>query len=827
MDKIRVAMSPHPDKIDKNASSGIAQVVLNWARHLPAHGIEIVPDGHPADVTIGHVTANVEADIHVSHGLLWTEEFDLKQYAYEVNRDLVIAAKNAMQVIVPSMWVADVYRRDMHLTPNVIRHGVNVEEWLPRESEGYVLYTKNRTSDGLNPDALNMIAREMPHVKFVTTFATKDSPPNVHTLGGTVPHAEMKRHIENAAVVLMTDRETWGIAAAEALAAGVPVVSTDRGAVKDFVEHGRTGYLYKSRYIEDAKQGIRFCLTYGEILGKNARCYAEEYLTWDYPAERVAEIIREVNFQKNSVRNIGVGVVITSHNYGDKVGKAIESVMGQTYQNIEEIIVVDDSSDEADKTFEVVNVFDGEPGPHVAYRRVEFGNVALARNHGMNEVSGTYIVSLDGDDWLRPEWVADCVSLLEEDKHAGFAYGGSEVVLKDGEILMPPELAEQTGLRAHRPWPTEDHDKQFFAGNQYPSGIMFRKVAFDRVMGYRARYAQHGAGTEDAHLTLSLLSRGWTGRMTTPNVNNLWVHTDGFGHVSGDSEYEEANWRVWFPWTEDYRFPFAAVATPKYLSHPVRSYEPYVSVIIPVGPAHEATLVNALDSLEAQKVRNWEAIVVFDYQPGFDVLKRFMTAYPFVQFIESNGTGPGRARNLGVSAARADYITFLDADDYYSPNFFNHVNPRASKDNNAVVYSRYFSKMTREQHAKYSGTIVKEDGDIVAVDYAFRPFDSKRAMQRPDGDRPYVWSGVNVLLPKKWHYEIGGFREDMASWEDCLYLLRLAWKGYTFHLIDEPLWVYSFTDGTRRSNSNGMESGLMTIFQDEYDRMLEGQYDGM
>lgn len=829
-DEIRVSMSPHPDDVSDNPNSGIAQVIVNWAEKLKEHGIRVVPKDHPAQVSIGHAAANPLADIHVSHGLLWTGEFELGQYGYDINEALVRAARNAREIITPSEWVADVYRRDMHVNPRVIRHGVNVDLWRRRPHKGYVLYTKNRESDGLNPSALNMLAREMPSVTFMTTFATRESPPNVKTLGGAVPHDEMKQRIEEAAAVLMLDRETWGIAAAEALAAGVPVITTDRGAVKDFVVHGETGYVYKDRALLDVIQGINFCLEHRDVLSANAWIYAEKHLTWDDPIEQVANTIRDVLWHKTHDQPT-ISVVITSHNYGDRVGKAISSVFDQSHKDIEEVFVIDDSSDEGDKTPEVVESFDSKPGPHVHYERTEFGNVALARNHGIAQSRSKYVVSLDGDDWIERDWIKDTLALLEEDPTAGFAYSGVKVLVRDGTIAVPKQLVDQVpGSQPGRDFPTEDHDKQFIPGvpNQYPgSAVMFRREALKRTGGYRFRYAPDGAGSEDAELYLRLLSIGYHGRMADPTPSNLWVHTDGEGVVSSQYDYEEVDWHYWHPWTRDWKFPFAAVATPKNKSHPVHSYEPQVSVIIPVGPAHETLLSRALDSIEAQEFRNWEVIVVWDYMPGQHTLNWYQQAYPFVRWEFSAGTGPGRARNIGVYKAQADYITFLDADDYYSPTFLSYVTPELSAREDVIVYSEYYGRMTHEQFEEFGGNIVKDEGKHFIVSYSFRDYDPKRAFERPGGDRPYVWTGVNILLPKAWHREVGGFREDMASWEDCLYLYRLAWAGYNFKRIERPLWVYNFMEGRRREASRGSEPGLMVLLQEEYDRLVAKQYVGV
>ncbi len=115
-----------------------------------------------------------------------------------------------------------------------------------------------------------------------------------------------------------------------------------------------------------------------------------------------------------------------------------------------------------------------------------------------------------------------------------------------------------------------------------------------------------------------------------------------------------------------------------------------VSVIIPVGPGHEKELINALDSLEAQTFRGWEAIVVWDSTELPD--KLMVESYPHVTWkvMMPGGNGPGKARNFGATFARAPLLAFLDADDYYGPDFLRvSVNNFLTYD--AVIYSDFVS----------------------------------------------------------------------------------------------------------------------------------------
>lgn len=89
-----------------------------------------------------------------------------------------------------------------------------------------------------------------------------------------------------------------------------------------------------------------------------------------------------------------VSVIIPSYNRGYIVGKSIESVLAQSYRQIE-VIVVDDGS--TDNTREVVAGFDDR----VRYFYKENGGVSTARNLGLRECRGEFIALLDSDDlWL-------------------------------------------------------------------------------------------------------------------------------------------------------------------------------------------------------------------------------------------------------------------------------------------------------------------------------------------------------------------------------------------------------------------------------------------
>jgi glycosyltransferase involved in cell wall biosynthesis len=96
-----------------------------------------------------------------------------------------------------------------------------------------------------------------------------------------------------------------------------------------------------------------------------------------------------------------VSVIITNYNYAEYVGRAIESVLSQTYRNIELIIVDDGSGDDSDK------VISGyvKANPQITYIKQKNQGVVSARNKGMTTATGAFLCCLDADDWFNPDYI--------------------------------------------------------------------------------------------------------------------------------------------------------------------------------------------------------------------------------------------------------------------------------------------------------------------------------------------------------------------------------------------------------------------------------------
>ncbi len=93
-----------------------------------------------------------------------------------------------------------------------------------------------------------------------------------------------------------------------------------------------------------------------------------------------------------------ISVIIPTYNRANFLGEAIESVLSQTYKNLE-VIIIDDGS--TDDTRQLIEKYTDK---RIIYLYQEHGGTSAARNKGIQEAKGEYIAFLDSDDiWLSPK----------------------------------------------------------------------------------------------------------------------------------------------------------------------------------------------------------------------------------------------------------------------------------------------------------------------------------------------------------------------------------------------------------------------------------------
>lgn len=134
-------------------------------------------------------------------------------------------------------------------------------------------------------------------------------------------------------------------------------------------------------------------------------------------------------------------VVIATFNRGDLITKAIESLLSQTDNDWEAIIVDDDSNDD---TYCMVSPY-LETYPRIKYIKKEHSGEAMTKNAGICSSTGKYVTFLDADDEYDPFHLESRKAILASDPSIEFLHGGASIL---GNQFVPDrfDLQKQVSL---------------------------------------------------------------------------------------------------------------------------------------------------------------------------------------------------------------------------------------------------------------------------------------------------------------------------------------------------------------------------------------------
>jgi glycosyltransferase involved in cell wall biosynthesis len=171
------------------------------------------------------------------------------------------------------------------------------------------------------------------------------------------------------------------------------------------------------------------------------------------------------------------------YNQGGYIEEAVASVLSQTFQDFEVIIVNDGSTDE--DTIRELESFD-KPKCRVIHTNNQ--GVSAARNHGIREASGEYLLPLDADDRIGPTYIEKAVRLLDEQPNVGIVYCEAEF------------FGEESGRWELPPYRFPD----ILWGNLVFCSAFFRKADWAKTPGYQAI----SGGWEDYDFWLFIIELG-------------------------------------------------------------------------------------------------------------------------------------------------------------------------------------------------------------------------------------------------------------------------------------------------------------------------------
>jgi GT2 family glycosyltransferase len=215
-----------------------------------------------------------------------------------------------------------------------------------------------------------------------------------------------------------------------------------------------------------------------------------------------------------------VSVVVPTYNRAHLIHHAIDSVLAQSYDHIE-VVVVDDGS--TDGTRERIERGYGSDS-RVRYVHKQNGGAASARNVGFRCARGDYIALLDSDDTWAPWKLAAQIGCMEQNRELGMTWTDMELIDPTGRVVEPAYLRKM--YSAYRRFTNE----QLFS-NQ------FRLSAIVPELGPALADARLRTGTIFSHMVMGSLVHTSTVVLTRKRLSRVGEFDETLHHAGEDYDF--------------------------------------------------------------------------------------------------------------------------------------------------------------------------------------------------------------------------------------------------------------------------------------------------
>ena len=218
---------------------------------------------------------------------------------------------------------------------------------------------------------------------------------------------------------------------------------------------------------------------------------------------------------------IPISVIIPVYNVEKYLKRCLDSVINQTFRDLE-IICVNDGS--TDGSSEILEEYKSKDERIIIINKVN-GGLSSARNAGMKVARGEYIGFVDSDDWIDLDFFEKLYTAAK--KHdADVACAGIKRVYSSGKVLKKLELGEEIILRKC----SEKYSYLEIPKKCYVWNKIYKKAEIER----QSLLFKEGVTFEDCYFTIRLLYHS-DKIVTVPNIYyNYWVNIKSISRTASD-----------------------------------------------------------------------------------------------------------------------------------------------------------------------------------------------------------------------------------------------------------------------------------------------------
>ena len=374
--------------------------------------------------------------------------------------------------------------------------------------------------------------------------------------GGVYDRSELQAILAAHDVLVMPViwEETFSLVTREALQAGLPVIAARRGALPEVIQDGVNGLLFEPENAGDLRHCLRRLLDEPGLLAqlkpdrfvwRDANVYAQE-------VEQIYEAVQDKPMQGISqpgplpagegrpklTSTRAVSVCLPTYNGAAFIKEALESILRQTYQDFE-LLIVDDGS--TDATLDIVQSF-ADPRIRLQRNPEQLG-IPANWNRCLELASGEFVCVFHQDDVMQPDNLQRKVHLLSADVTVGFVHSAAN------------PLVDASAPSSSVDWFETATEDGVWDGREYFRTLLLRgnRVCAPTVLARRHALLEQGGFDLDLGFAcdyamwLKLCVTHQVGFLASPLVGYRW-HAGNASHAyqfeRGEAEIIEAGRRA-------------------------------------------------------------------------------------------------------------------------------------------------------------------------------------------------------------------------------------------------------------------------------------------
>ena len=475
--------------------------------------------------------------------------------------------------------------------------------------------------------------------------------------------------------------------------------------------------------------------------------------------------------------------------------EAIDSVLCQTYENYELILVDDHSS--WDNVVPVLQSYESNAHVNVIYRKVN-GHISTATNDGINQATGEFIVFMDCDDLLAENALYEFACKLNENPELDFIYSDEDKITEDGKIR-------------HLPFFKPEWSPDLYMCENYTNHLSVYRMAITKEIG-GLRSAYNGA--QDYDFTLRFMERSSNDRVG--HIAKVLYHwrerRESIAYAMSSKNYatlatkyakEEALKRrnikghcEYVGGLDQYRVVYEL------------EQEPLVSIVIP-SKDHPEILEQCIESIRRfTSYKNYEIIVVDNGSSAKNKLKiqTYLEKMNAKYVYDRCTFNFSKMCNQGAQVSGGEYLLFLNDDiEIMQEDWLERMVAHAQNEKIGAVGAKlYYPNSTIIQHA---GLVNAKEGpghsflrqnDEVAYCFGLNWLECNCISV----------TGACLLLKKDIFEQVGKFDESFpVAYNDVDLCFRLHEAGY-YNVVRNDVVAYHYESLSRGEDTLDEEKAI-------------------